>query len=56
MGRLQIGFNDRAPITEEFYIEHFSGKHNTNIAAFIFPDDLEKGQKFMDDKEAMFRR
>ncbi|KAM7493985.1 hypothetical protein LguiB_028594 [Lonicera macranthoides] len=52
----EIGSSDGAPITKEFYVEHFSGKHNTNIAAFGFPDDLEKGKIFMGDKEAMFRR
>lgn len=43
-------------ITLILLLEHFSGKHNADIAALVFPDDLEKGRKFKDDKEAMFRR
>ena len=52
----QIGFNGGAPITEEFFIETIAGKHNDDIALALFPNDLERGLKFVDDKEAMFRR
>ncbi|XP_027912599.1 haloacid dehalogenase-like hydrolase domain-containing protein Sgpp isoform X2 [Vigna unguiculata] len=52
----QIGFNGGAPITEEFFIEIVAGKHNDDIARSLFPDDLPRGLKFVDDKEAMFRR
>lgn len=52
----QIGFNGGVPITEEFFIENIGGKHNDDIAATLFPDDLQRGLKFTDDKEAMFRR
>ncbi|KAI7989184.1 Haloacid dehalogenase-like hydrolase domain-containing protein Sgpp [Camellia lanceoleosa] len=52
----EIGFNGGVPITEEFYAEFISGKHNEDVAAFLFPDDHQRGIKFTDDKEAMFRR
>ncbi|KAK9266887.1 hypothetical protein L1049_027146 [Liquidambar formosana] len=52
----EIGFNGGVPITEEFFIENIGGKHNDDIAAILFPDDLQRGLKFTDDKEAMFRR
>nr|ACU22954.1 unknown [Glycine max] len=53
---LEIGFNEGVPITEEFFIETVAGKHNDDIASVLFPGDLERGLKFVDDKEAMFRR
>lgn len=54
---LQIGYNGGVPITEEFFIEKIAGKHNDDIARGLFPDwDLEKGLKFTDDKEALFRK
>ncbi|KAJ4950437.1 hypothetical protein NE237_027269 [Protea cynaroides] len=54
---LEIGFNDGVPIDEEFFVKNISGKHNPDICRAIFPDwDTEKGLKFMDDKEARFRR
>ncbi|KAM0967885.1 hypothetical protein ACFX13_016629 [Malus domestica] len=52
----EIGFNGGVPITEEYYIENFAGKHNDDVARILFPDDLERGLKFTEDKEAMFRR
>ncbi|KAF9617418.1 hypothetical protein IFM89_036339 [Coptis chinensis] len=53
----EIDFNDGNPITEEFFIEKIAGKHNVELSRLLFPDwDLSKGLKFMDDKEAMFRR
>ncbi|KAK9266893.1 hypothetical protein L1049_027152 [Liquidambar formosana] len=52
----EIGFNGGVPINEEFFIETIAGKHNNDIAAILFPDDLQRGLKFVDDKEAMFRR
>lgn len=52
----QIGFNGGVPITEEFFIQHFAGKHNDDIATFLFPDDHARGVKFMEDKETVFRR
>ncbi|KAI6702360.1 hypothetical protein NL676_011496 [Syzygium grande] len=52
----EIGFNDGVPITEDFFAEHISGKHNEDIAEFLFPDDTPRGQKFMEDKEDMFRK
>ncbi|KAL6976418.1 hypothetical protein U1Q18_025206 [Sarracenia purpurea var. burkii] len=55
-GSHRIGFNDGVPITEQFYAEYISGKHNEDIAKFFFPDDHQRGLKFTDEKEAMFRR
>ncbi|KAB1215783.1 Haloacid dehalogenase-like hydrolase domain-containing protein Sgpp [Morella rubra] len=52
----EIGFNGGVPITEEFYVENIAGKHNDDVAVFLFPDDIQRGLKFTDDKEAMFRR
>ncbi|KAA8525935.1 hypothetical protein F0562_007965 [Nyssa sinensis] len=52
----EIGFNGGVPITEEFFVENMSGKHNEDTAAFLFPDDHQKGLKFFDDKEAMYLR
>ncbi|KAL6966813.1 hypothetical protein U1Q18_032607 [Sarracenia purpurea var. burkii] len=51
-----IGFNDGVPITEHFYAEYISVKHNEDMAKFFFPDDHQRGLKFTDEKEAMFRR
>ncbi|KAL8500539.1 hypothetical protein ACS0TY_020214 [Phlomoides rotata] len=51
------GFNEGAPITEEFFIKSISGKHNDELCHVLFPDwDLERAQNFFIDKEAMFRR
>ncbi|WCJ20710.1 Haloacid dehalogenase-like hydrolase (HAD) superfamily protein [Euphorbia peplus] len=52
----EINFNAGVPITEEYFIQNIAGKHNDDIALLLFPDDLERGLKFTDDKEAMFRR
>ncbi|XP_062205332.1 haloacid dehalogenase-like hydrolase domain-containing protein Sgpp isoform X2 [Phragmites australis] len=53
----QVGFNDGVPITEEFYSATISGGHNDDLARALFPDmDHEKAMKFMDDKEALFRK
>lgn len=56
MSGCQIGFNGGTPITEEFFIETIAGKHNDDIALTLFPGDLERGLKFCEEKEAMFRR
>ncbi|XP_077242934.1 haloacid dehalogenase-like hydrolase (HAD) superfamily protein isoform X1 [Tasmannia lanceolata] len=53
----EVGFNGGVPITEEFFVENIGGKHNDDICKILFPNqDLQKSLKFMDDKEAMFRR
>ncbi|KAF7126373.1 hypothetical protein RHSIM_Rhsim11G0010500 [Rhododendron simsii] len=52
----EIGFNGGVPISEQFFVENIAGKHNDDIAALLFPNDLERGLKFCVDKEAMFRR
>ncbi|KAK3014825.1 hypothetical protein RJ639_008301 [Escallonia herrerae] len=52
----EIGFNGGVPITEDFFVENIAGKHNEDIATLLFPDDHPRGVKFLEDKEAMFRR
>lgn len=53
----QAGFNNGDPITEEFYSANISGGHNDDLARALFPElDHDKAMKFMDDKEAMFRK
>ena len=52
----QIGFNGGVPIDEEYFIANIAGKHNEDIASILFPDNHERGVKFLEDKEAMFRR
>lgn len=52
----QINFNDGVPITEEFFIQNIAGKHNEDIAVLLFANDIPRGLKFTEDKEAMFRR
>ncbi|CAN6844132.1 unnamed protein product, partial [Brassica oleracea] len=52
----QIGFNNGVPIEEKFFIANIAGKHNSEIALVLFPDDVAKGLKFCEDKEALFRK
>ncbi|GLU05466.1 hypothetical protein SLE2022_225670 [Rubroshorea leprosula] len=52
----EIGFNDGVPITEEFFIQNIAGKPNEDIVELLFPTDIPRGLKFMEDKEAMFLR
>ena len=53
----QIGFNGGVPITEEFFIKNISGKHNEELCGVLLPNwDLQRARKFMEDKEAFFRR
>ncbi|KAG8084348.1 hypothetical protein GUJ93_ZPchr0010g10441 [Zizania palustris] len=53
----QVGFNNGVPITEEFFSANISGGHNDDLARALFPDlDHGKAMKFMDDKEALFRK
>lgn len=52
----EINFNGGVPITEKFFSEKLSGKHNEDMALVLFPDDIEGGMKFLADKEAVFRR
>lgn len=52
----EIGFNGGVPITEDYFVENIAGKHNEDIATVLFPDDHPRGVKFLDDKEAMFRK
>ncbi|KAD2145559.1 hypothetical protein E3N88_41764 [Mikania micrantha] len=51
-----IGFNGGVPIDEDFFVQNIAGKHNDDIAAALFPDDIERGLKFCVDKEAYFRK
>ncbi|KAL3645578.1 hypothetical protein CASFOL_010758 [Castilleja foliolosa] len=52
----EIGFNGGVPITDEFFVENIAGKHNEDIGRVLFPNDHERAVKFLDDKEAMFRK
>ncbi|EPS67768.1 hypothetical protein M569_07008 [Genlisea aurea] len=52
----EIGYNGGVPVDEEWFIENIAGKHNDDAAAFLFPDDYERGLRFLEDKEDMFRR
>ncbi|CAL5401391.1 unnamed protein product [Camellia sinensis] len=53
----RIGFNGGVPITEEFFVKTISGKHNGEPSRILLPKwDFQRAMKFMDDKEAMFRR
>ncbi|KAK6119344.1 hypothetical protein DH2020_046913 [Rehmannia glutinosa] len=52
-----VGFNGGEPISEEFFIKNLSGMHNEELCHVLFPDwDIERSRKFLEDKEAMFRR
>ncbi len=53
----QEGYNDGVPVTEDWFREHISGKHNSEIGKDLFPSwDQEKQDKWLDEKEAYFRR
>ncbi|CAH9086671.1 unnamed protein product [Cuscuta europaea] len=52
----EIGYNGGVPIDEDFFVNNIAGKHNEDIASFLFPDDHSRGVKFCEDKEALFRR
>lgn len=53
----QIGFNGGTPITEEFFIKNISGKHNEELREILLPDwEIQRSRKFLEDKEALFRR
>ncbi|GMJ12462.1 hypothetical protein HRI_004915400 [Hibiscus trionum] len=41
---------------DEFLSKNIAGKHNDDVAAILFPDDIPKGMKFMKDAEERFRR
>jgi phosphoglycolate phosphatase-like HAD superfamily hydrolase len=53
----QIGYNNGVPIDEEFFIKNIAGRSDVEAAQNLFPDwELEKGLKFLEDKEAKYRR
>ncbi|KAL5551230.1 hypothetical protein UlMin_001406 [Ulmus minor] len=52
----QIGFNGGVPISEDYFIKNIAGKHNDDFAMLLFPDDHQRGLKFVEEKEAMYRR
>lgn len=53
----EVGFNGGVPISEEFFIQNISGRHNEELSRLLLPDwDLQRAMNFMDDKEALFRR
>ncbi len=51
------GFNGGAPISEQFFKERISGRHNPDIFAELFPRmSAAQHDALTDDKEARFRR
>uniref|UniRef100_A0A0E0IJD0 Uncharacterized protein n=1 Tax=Oryza nivara TaxID=4536 RepID=A0A0E0IJD0_ORYNI len=51
-----IGYNNGVPIDEEFFINNIAGRSDVEAAQNLFPDwPLEKGLKFLEDKEAKYR-
>ncbi|WOH09269.1 hypothetical protein DCAR_0728725 [Daucus carota subsp. sativus] len=53
----EVGFNGGVPISEEFFVENISGKHNEELSHLLLPDwEFGKAMQFMDDKEALFRK
>ncbi|KAA0039960.1 hypothetical protein IC582_027436 [Cucumis melo] len=53
----QVGFNNGVPISEDFFIENISGRHNEDLCGILLPDwDLPKARKFLQHKEAYFCR
>lgn len=53
----QMGYNGGTPITEDFFSLYISGKFNTDIGEFLFPDwSIEERDKWLDEKEVLFRR
>ncbi|CAI9102116.1 OLC1v1000327C1 [Oldenlandia corymbosa var. corymbosa] len=53
----EVGFNGGQPITEDFFVKNISGMHNDELCHVLFPEwDFDRAMKFMEDKEAMFRR
>ncbi|KAH0855320.1 hypothetical protein HID58_013774 [Brassica napus] len=52
----QIGFNNGVPIDEKFFIENIGGKHNSEIALALFPNDVTRGLTFCEEKEALYRK
>lgn len=53
---VEVGYNGGTPITEEFFSAFISGKHNSEIGVFLFPDwDQQRRDHWLDDKEVYFR-
>lgn len=53
---LEIGYNNGVPVDEEFFIKNIAGRSDVEAAQNLFPDwELEKGLKFLEDKEAKYR-
>ncbi|XP_003557253.1 haloacid dehalogenase-like hydrolase domain-containing protein Sgpp [Brachypodium distachyon] len=53
---LAIGYNNGVPIDEEFFINNIAGRSDVEAAQNLFPDwPLEKGLKFLEDKETKYR-
>lgn len=45
------------PIDDEFFINNIAGRSDVEAAQNLFPDwPLEKGLKFLEEKEAKYRR
>lgn len=52
----ELGFQGGEPISEEFFIEHITGRDIVEVLDNLFPEwNHDKRNKFMEDKEARFR-
>ncbi|KAJ0769570.1 putative sugar-terminal-phosphatase [Helianthus annuus] len=52
----ETGFNGGIPIDEDFFAQNISGKLDDDIAAVLFPNDIERGLKLCEEKEERFRK
>ncbi|RLM54665.1 haloacid dehalogenase-like hydrolase domain-containing protein Sgpp [Panicum miliaceum] len=53
---LEIGYNNGVPIDDEFFIKNIAGRSDAEAAQNLFPDwELEKGLKFLEEKDAKYR-
>ncbi|XP_018474578.1 haloacid dehalogenase-like hydrolase domain-containing protein Sgpp isoform X3 [Raphanus sativus] len=43
-------------LLQQFYIENIAGKHNSEVALSLFPDDVPRGLQFCEEKEALYRK
>ncbi|CAK7347699.1 unnamed protein product [Dovyalis caffra] len=54
---IKVGFNGGTPITEEFFIENISCKHNEDLGHILLPDwEIQRSRNFLEEKEALFRK
>eukprot|EP00199_Chlamydomonas_sp_CCMP681_P005709 CAMPEP_0119108366 /NCGR_PEP_ID=MMETSP1180-20130426/13964_1 /TAXON_ID=3052 ORGANISM="Chlamydomonas cf sp, Strain CCMP681" /NCGR_SAMPLE_ID=MMETSP1180 /ASSEMBLY_ACC=CAM_ASM_000741 /LENGTH=246 /DNA_ID=CAMNT_0007093969 /DNA_START=133 /DNA_END=873 /DNA_ORIENTATION=- len=51
----ELGFNNGKPITEEWFLENISGRHNATINLELFPGQEQAANEWCDAREARFR-